>query len=226
MKVWRCLAVLLPTALIACGPPPPDTTPNSWMPTRGAAGDPLQLERSGTLRQDQISVTLNAGPLRIEVTPLLPWVLEAAAPDTQARLTRIAEGHREAMSAGRGRSDPLLVLVTLSAREPEAEFRPNDLHLVARGLRERPLDIRGISPEWGTGRVGLQRTAVAVYAFPGTMDLTRDLTVEYGRYSDASWSTIVPRIEAERGRTPGPLELRGRTHRPSRPFLSPRARTS
>lgn len=205
MRTVRCATALVVAALCGCAPPAPASGP----PPGSASGQPgqtLELSRSGTLRQDEISVTLRAGPLRIEVTPLLPWVLEAAAPDTQARLARIAEEHGATLDGGPGNADAVLVLVTLSALEPDTEFRPGDLHLVARGLRERPLAIRGISPEWGTGRIGQQRTAVAVYAYPGTMDLTREMTVEYGAYSDGSWMNIVPRIEAERGRRPGPWD--------------------
>lgn len=219
------IAALVAAALVGCAPPPPTGGPPPETPA-GQPGQTLELERSGTLRQDEISITLRAGPLRIEVTPLLPWVLEAAAPDTQARLARIAEEHGAALAEGSGGPDPVLMLVTLSALQPDTEFRPGDLHMVARGLRERPLAIRGISPGWGTGRVGQQRTAVAVYAYPGTMDLTRELTVEYGAFSDGSWVNIVPRIEAERGRRPGPVGLQDVRQPSPTAAVSPRGRTS
>ena len=195
----RRIATYLLAAVVGCAPPNPSMPSPPSAPA--GSGEALRLERSGTLRQDEISVRLRAGPLRIEVTPLVPWVLEAAAPDTQTRLHRIAEAHGAQLATSTGRTGLTLVLVTLSASEPDAVFEPTDLHLVARGLRERPVAIRGISLSWGTGRIGQQSTSVAVYAFPAAMDLTRDMRVEYGEYSDDSWASVVPRIEAERGRT-------------------------
>ncbi|MDH3225011.1 MAG: hypothetical protein OEO23_14920, partial [Gemmatimonadota bacterium] len=78
---------------------------------------------------------------------------------------------------------------------------PGALHLMVRGLRQRPAAIRAISPGWSTGRVGLQTSSMAVYAYPPGLDLTRDVTVEYLSYSDASWSMKVPVIEAARRRS-------------------------
>lgn len=157
---------------------------------------------SGTLRQEQISVRMTAGDLRIELTPLAGWVLEAAAPDTRDRLARIGETHGPGLAGRSGAGAPVLFLVTFSSMRPGAEFYPDDLHLVSRGLRERPLAIQAITPSWGSRRLEQQQSAVAVYAYPESVDLSRDLTVWYRDREDSSWSAIVARVEAERGRIP------------------------
>ena len=193
---------LAAAAAAACAPAPPP----------GGARVPTDVSRrtapeaalpAGSLRQDQISVQLVSGALRIEVTPLAGWVLEAAAPDTRDRLRRIAEAHGEAM--GRGGSDgaPSLFLVSFSSAQPGTEFHPDDLHLMSRGLRERPAAIRAITPGWGGQRLEQQSTATAVYAFGGELDLARELTVVYREAEDSSWAGKVAIIEAERGRIPG-----------------------
>lgn len=165
----------------------------------------MDLSRSGTLRQDEFSLHLNATALRIEITFLADWILEAAAPDTQSRLRRLAQSHGEGFRQDLGSPGSwTLALVTVSSSAPDTEFEPQDLQLVVRGLRQRPAGIRPITPEWGTGRVGQQISSMAVYAFPPDLDLTRDVSVEYGPYSDTSWSMKVPMIEAERRRSGGP----------------------
>ncbi len=158
---------------------------------------------AGTLRQEQISVRMTVGDLRIELTPLAPWVLEAVAPDTRDRLTRVGETHGPGLASRAGDGTPALFLVTFSSMRPGVEFQPDDLHVVSRGLRERPAAIQAITPSWGSQRLEQQQSAAAVYAYPGSVDLSRDLTVWYQDREDSSWSTIVARIEAERGRIPG-----------------------
>lgn len=157
---------------------------------------------SGTLRQEQISVRMIAGDLRIELTPLAEWVLEAAAPDTRDRLARIGETHGSDLARRSGEGTPVLFLVTFSSMRPGAEFHPDDLHLLSRGLRERPAAIQAITPGWGSRRLEQQQSAVAVYAYPESVDLSRELTVWYRDQEDSSWSAIVARVEAERGRIP------------------------
>lgn len=178
----------------------------SGAPTAAAASPYRDAENpatsSGTLRQEQISVRMTAGDLQIELTPLAAWVLEAAAPDTRNRLARIGETHGPDLARRSGEGAPVLFLVTFSSMRPGAEFHPDDLHLLSRGLRERPAAIQAITPGWGSRRLEQQQSAVAVYAYPESVDLSRELTVWYQDREDSSWSTIVARIEAERGRIP------------------------
>ncbi|MCY3547249.1 MAG: hypothetical protein F4Z31_10860 [Gemmatimonadetes bacterium] len=188
-------------AAAACAPAPPPGE------ARGPAAVsqrtvPEAAQPSGSLRQDQISVHMVAGALRIEVTPLASWVLEAAAPDTRDRLARIAEAHGGTLAEPPGGGALLLFLVSFSSAQPGTEFQPDDLHLVSRGLRERPVAIRAITPSWGSQRLEQQSTAVALYAFGGELDLARELTVVYREVEDSSWAGKVAVIEAERGRIP------------------------
>ena len=205
---WGVVAVALVGVAVGGGGCAPASTAGGGAGAGGAgrlgggAGAGAEARGSGTLRQDEISVRMTAGDVRVEVTPLAGWVLEAAAPDTRDRLTRIARAHGAAPSRGAGESEPLLFLVAFSSMRPGAEFQPEDLHLVSRGLRERPLEIRAITPGWGSQRLEQQESALAVYAFPASVDLSRDLVVSYQGEEDSSWSNIVSAVEAERGRIP------------------------
>lgn len=202
MKPGRILNAALSSLAVVwagCGPPP--ATGDGAPPATGArAVEGPARERSGSLRQDQISVRLVSGALQIEVTPLANWILEAAAPDARGRLLRIAEAHGPELSRRSGVLEPTLFLVSFTSRQPGAEFQPDDLHMVSRGLRERPAGIRAITPGWGRHRLEQQAAAQAVYAYGSGVDLTRELTVAYRDSEDSSWSSRLAAIEAERAR--------------------------
>ncbi len=202
------LAVLLGAG--ACAPAVPVAGTAVQAPTASGAVDessgPADAEsrRSGSLRQDQISIRMTMGDLRVELTPLATWVLEAAAPDTHNRLDRIAQAHAPSLVQRTGEADAVLILVTFSGARPGTEFQPNDLHLISRGIRERPLAIQAITPTWGRHVLGQRENAVAVYAYAGSVDLSRDLVVSYQGEENASWSNVVTAVEAERGRISRP----------------------
>ncbi len=157
---------------------------------------------SGKLRQDQVSVRMVVDDIRFEVTPLVDWVLEATAPDTRAYLDRVAAAHAGEIqeSSGAGGGALTLFLVSLFHEQGEARFYDRDLHLVSRGQRLRPVAVKALTPEWGTGRLPRRRTISAVYAYPGPVSLTRGLLVSYQGAQDASWDSVLPLIEAERAR--------------------------
>ena len=198
------IAISLGGTGCAPAPPPGGVAGPAQAPRRGGDSEP---GRSGSLRQDQISVRMAVADVRVELTPLAEWVLEAAAPDTRDRLARIAQTHAPGLASRAGEAEAVLFLVTFSSIRSGAEFQPDDLHLVSRGLRERPLAIQAITPSWGSHRLAQQESAVAVYAYPGAVDLSRDLVVSYQGEEDSSWSSIVSAVEAERGRIPGAVQL-------------------
>ena len=198
-RALRSALCWLVVAWAGCGPPPPPAEGARPVTDVRTAGE-VDRERSGSLRQEQISVRMAAGELLIEVTPLATWVLEAAAPDTRDRLLRIAEAHGPELARRSGSLESTLFLVSFTSRQPGAEFQPDDLHLVSRGLRERPAAIRAITPGWGSHRLEQQATAQAVYAYADGVELTRELTVAYQGTEDSSWSSRLAAIEAERAR--------------------------
>lgn len=203
----RGVAAFLATALLAaCSPARPlgAPSPDALAPalaSRPAAGE-VVAGRSGSLRQDEISVRMRSGDLRIEVTPLAARVLEAAAPDARRRLERIAAAHRPKLGGGTRGEEPMLFLVTFSTDRSAATFEPGDLHMISRGLRERPVSVDPITPNWGDRRIPQRGAALAVYAYRSVVDLSRELIVAYQGDEDSSWAGILAAVEAERGRTP------------------------
>ena len=168
----------------------------------GAARTPDELlvpAGYGSLRQDDVTLAVEAGDLQLKVTPLEEWVIRLTAPDTWSRLSGLAVTHREEVERRTGAAQPLF-LVSFFSRVPGTPFRPNDVELVNRGRRLRPLLIRPVTSGWGAERLQAEETQLAVYAYPDEMDLQQPLTVEYGVETGSGWDEILRLLEAERGR--------------------------
>lgn len=158
------------------------------------AEGPLPPPGYGTLSQRDVSITLRSGDLQLMVTPLAPSVIVATAPDTYRRLEALAAPHRSRPEA------PSLFLVSFFSDRPEIRFVPEEVQLVSRGMRARPVEIQPITPGWGTGRVAQRDTEMAIYMFDRTIDLESDLVLHYGLEQVSTWAVTLTRIQAERAR--------------------------
>lgn len=191
---------------LACGTVaqgPATSTPGAEDPSEGRPQeeDLLVPPGFGTLTQDDVSLRLQSGNLLIKVTPLEEWVIRLTAPDTYQRLNGLAQAHGSRAAYGRASSATSLFLVSLFSYQPDVTYQPEDLMLVNRGLRARPVGIAAVTPSWGTQRLGQQETRMAVYAFDGPMDLRTDLVAEYQELRNEIWrDRILPLLEAERAK--------------------------
>jgi hypothetical protein len=181
----------------ACAAGPPVAAPR---PATERSADLLVPPGNGSLLQDQITLTVRTDELLLKVTPLEEWVLRLTAPDTYARLSGLASSHRTEVVRRTGVATPALFLVSIFGRTPGATFRPEDVQIVARGRRLRPLLVREMTAGWGEGRVEPQETQAAVYAFPEDIDLEQSISVEYATESSSPWEEILRTLEAERTR--------------------------
>ncbi len=217
--------VLAPTGcgLLFEGPDP--STPRSAATSEATSGedpgaltgpDSVEAERVGlgTLRQHEVSVYLRRGDLQLRVTPLDEGVIGVTAPDTYERLSAIRTGHQRIFRERTGSAVAFqLFLVAVHSEPTRISFEPEDLTLVSRGLRYRPVAIRAVTPRWTRQQVGPRETLMAVYAFPPDVDLEGALEVEYQEVRDRSWERILTQVQAERfrirarveGRPPPPL---------------------
>lgn len=165
----------------------------------GTAGVPVpdgQLPPPGygTLRQEEVSMSLTSGDLQLMVTPLHESVTRVTAPDTERRLAGMAAANRSSGGAG------ALFLVSFYSDQPNVRFVPEEVQLISRGLRLRPATITPVTPTWGQRRVQQRDTEMAVYSFVGEIDLESEVVLVYGLEQTRAWSAILPRIQAERAR--------------------------
>ncbi len=170
------------------------------VPPGGLPGDDTLVPAGyGTLRQDEVTLSLQVGDLQVKVTPLAEWVIRLTAPDTYHRLSALAATTRAALPAD-APGEATLFLVSFFSRTAGTAFQPEDLELVNRGRRSRPVAVHPVTSGFDARRLDAESTEMAVYAFPPDVDLEQDLTVEYGTVRSTGWSSVLPRLEAERAR--------------------------
>ena len=143
----------------------------------------------GTLRQQEITVELRVRGSQVRLTPLDTSVTRLTAPDTRRRLASLVR-------PGTGVS----FLVSVFTTEPAgADFEPQAVSLENRGRVFRPTAVRPLTPGWGA-RLVQDTPQQAVYTFPDGIDLEMPLTVEVAGVRSDAWTSILPRLDAERAR--------------------------
>jgi hypothetical protein len=186
--------------LAGCASAPPAAQPAAVeaVGDTAGAGAPAPFATAGTLRHDDVTVSLRAGALLIKVTPLGGDVTRLLAPDTGQRLNALAASHMPA--ARSAAAQPILVLVSFFSQEPDAGYDSGALELTQLGRLHRPSAVLPVTPGFGAGRLRAQETQLAVYVFAEPLDLEQPLMVRYGTQQSDAWSRIIPRLEQERAR--------------------------
>jgi hypothetical protein len=161
----------------------------------------------GSLRQEEITLSLLDGAVQVQMTPLEEWVIRLAAPDTYQRLSAL-RASREAASEPGSSSTGKRFLVSFYSEEEGQEFHPEDLHLENLGRRQLATMIQPMTPGWGTQRLGQRTAESAVYTFRDELNLDAGLVAEYRGVRTHDWTTILSDLLAEQAR------VRGRTSAP------------
>ena len=200
-------ALAIGACLAACSPvaQPPVLLPSEEGPATGrVSGDSassLPPAGYGSLRQDEFSVEIVDAPLHVKVTPLSEEVIRLAAPDTYDRLRALAMS-RQPDAAGMTEADSaVLFLVSFFSREPNIEYRPDEIQISHRGRIQKPAGIVPLTTGWGRQLLQPQQTQSAIYAFEPPFDYGLPMTVRYGLLQSDDWNQqILPRLETERAR--------------------------
>jgi hypothetical protein len=155
----------------------------------------------GTLAQDDITVLVEDGSVRIKIVPLSEWVIRLTAPDTYRRLNgyKVARGEEILDRASRAgeRRWPLVLFVSFFSRSVEETFEPYDLQIRNSGYLYRPLDILPVTPDFMRERLRQQETQIALYLFPAEIDLDLQTTVAYGGQESSRWDGIRSTLDSE-----------------------------
>ena len=84
----------------------------------------------GSLRQDQVAVTINTTNLAVRVLPLDEWVIRLLAPDTYASLHALVQSRTAAIAAAAqaaGRDSGTVFFVTFFALQSQVTFIPDQV---------------------------------------------------------------------------------------------------
>lgn len=167
----------------------------------GLTGDELPPTGFGTLRQDDIAISLRTESFSIGVIPLDESIIRLLAPDTYASMHRLLDSKQEeivATGTKYGSRDAVAFLVSFYGREARARFDPEALTITGQNRLFRPVGILPISPSFGDRQLNQRETATAVFVYESGIRLADPFTVSYNGISSDQWEQNLRKVERER----------------------------
>jgi hypothetical protein len=158
----------------------------------------------GSLRRDDIAITVQVEGLTIRAIPLDEEVIRTLAPDAYTSLRNLGASKAPAIERIRTRLGLTSVQawqVTLFNVQPgEARFDPRGMQIRSAGRDFRPLDVVGITPGYDEGRLAQSRSVSAIFVFDPAIQLTQPLVVTLAGVQNHDWSdgNIMSKLESER----------------------------
>jgi hypothetical protein len=158
----------------------------------------------GSLRQEEISITLANNALRIRALPLDEDFLRTLAPDSYRSLAGLRESKRaqiDAIAQRTGQQTVDLWYVQFFNQQPgEAPIAPRDVILTNQGRDFRPIDVIAITPGIGEQRVRQGQTESGILVFDASINPNQPLTMRVGSQTGGNWQAVLQRVESERSR--------------------------
>jgi hypothetical protein len=191
---------------IGCPPPRgsgPETTPP---PAADATQDSVAgmiPAGFGTLRQDEVAITVRTGRLVVHAIPLDESVIRVLAPDSYASLRGVRESERDRIETTarrygvRGFS---VWYVEFFALEPDVRFSPTDVVISSAGRDFRPLELIPMTQGFGQNRLQQRERQTALYLFDAAVDVNQPLVLTVESVRNARWQETLQLIERERAR--------------------------
>ena len=176
-------------------------TPETGVPLADTAGMGLVPPGYGTLRQDDLSLHIDAGTVLIRALPMDEALIRLLTPDSYRALHDLKEGSRtqlDAMARRYGGRPVSVWLVSFYGVEPNSRFTPGDLIITSGGRDFRPYDMLPLSAGFGENRLRQRETQSALYVYDGDVQVNQPLSIAYLNGSDTSWEQTLQIIERER----------------------------
>jgi len=193
-------SLLLAVAIPACAVPGTGVTSLPAAAQTVGIQQPMVPPGHGTLKFDEITISMRIGALLVKVTPLDEAVIRLLAPDTWERYHALAERRREEAAAATAGRPPELFLVSFYSYEPDVDYQPEDLQLSHQGRMLRAVRIMPITGSFGRQRLAQQENQSAIYVFDEPINYGLRLVVRYGLEDNDSWSSIIQKLEVERSK--------------------------
>jgi len=170
---------------------------------RSAAAQDTIPPGYGTLRRDDIVVSLSTGTVAVQVLPLDEQVIRLLAPDTYRSLRQLIQSRSDDIAAAArlpNTEHPVLVMVTFLGIVPGARFNPDELFITSRGRLFRPIGIVPLSPTWSSYQLEARQQAVAIYLFEEGISVREQMTISYQGLSSDVWTRSLRLLNEERAR--------------------------
>jgi hypothetical protein len=155
----------------------------------------------GSLRQDDISLHIDAGTMLIRALPLNESLIRLLTPDSYRALHDLEQGSRrdiDAIARRYGGRAVSVWLISFYGVSPNARFTPGDLIINSAGRDFRPYDILSLTVGFGENRLRQRETQSALYVYDGDVQVNQPLSLSYQGAVDASWEQTLQIIERER----------------------------
>lgn len=178
----------------------------------------------GSLRRDEVQVSVQIQGLTIRAIPLDESVIRTLAPDSYASLRAQRLGKATAIDRVRTRlglpSVQVWYVQFFNAQPGEARYDPKGMQLHSAGRDFRPLEVIGVTPGFADGRLAQGRNTDAIFVFDAAVSLSQSLVVTLNGEQNAGWDEVLRRLERERasiwsraaaGRKPVADSLKGKT---------------
>jgi hypothetical protein len=168
-----------------------------------AAGVDLPPAGYGTLRQDDLSVSLQSGDVEVRLLPLDERLLRLIAKDGYESLHGLVasrQGQIDSAIREAGLGSPSLALVSFFALREGARFDPQNVNLWYHNQLFRPAATLPITANFTSRQLPVHRQASAIYLFDMTLPIFEQFDVVYASSQSSGWRDVLPRIQRERGR--------------------------
>jgi hypothetical protein len=178
----------------------------------------------GSLRRDDVQVSVQIQGLTIRAIPLDESVIRTLAPDSYASLNALRIAHADAVERVRKRlgltSVQVWYVTFFNVQPGEARFDPKGMQLRSSGRDFRPLEVVGLAPGYSDGRLAQGRQANAIFVFDAAVSLSHELVVTLNGEQSQGWEEVLRRLERERasvwsrasaGRKPAADSLKGKS---------------
>lgn len=198
----RALTLALAVGAGACASAAQGGAP-APVPAASTAADTAWLVAAGygTLRQDEIAVTLPIEGAQVRLVPLDESVIRLLAADSYRALHELARGRAaeiERAAALHHLQQRNVWQVSFFGTAPEARFVAGDVTITSGARDFRPLEVIPVTAGFGTQRVGARQMQSALYVFDDGISLAQPLTIAVGTARSSDWSAVLPRLERER----------------------------
>ncbi len=177
------------------------TAPVTGVPQADTAGLALLPPGYGSLRQDDLSLHIDAGTVLVRALPLDEALIRLLTPDSYRALHDLKEGSRvqlDAIARRYGGRPVSVWLVSFYGVEPNARFTPGDLIINSGGRDFRPYDVLSLTVGFGENRLRQRETQSALYVYDGDVQVNQPVSIAYEGAIDTSWEQTLQMIERER----------------------------
>ncbi|HEX3868331.1 MAG TPA: hypothetical protein VHV78_16315, partial [Gemmatimonadaceae bacterium] len=202
---WACAPQSGTAATPASSTPSTTTTANpgrlvviSARPSPDTSAGTLIPAGYGSLKQDDISITLQPTGVRVTMIPLDESVIRVLAPDSYRTLRTVADSRRQQImqrAAVRGVRNPRVWYVAFTGLVPDAQFDPTDVTVTSGGRDYRPFDVIALTPGFGEHRLQPREVQRCLLLFDEQVDISQPVDVAIGAERNTDWSTILQKID-------------------------------